>query len=164
MLLDKTSESGRIMSGVMTGLGGSVQTGVAAARVMAQDWSALPQLIMGIFNVINGVGIVWETDAERLERLTKEAENLTNESKKAKAEYNTAYGNMVLINHGGGVSTLYAHGSEILVEVGQEVKRGDPVLKVGSTGYSTGPHAHFEVRINGQYVNPIPYITTTEEN
>ncbi len=82
----------------------------------------------------------------------------------AKAEYNTAYGNMVLINHGGGVSTLYAHGSEILVEVGQEVKRGDPVLKVGSTGYSTGPHAHFEVRINGQYVNPIPYITTTEEN
>ena len=89
MLLDKTSESGRIMSGVMTGLGGAVQTGVAAARVMAQDWSALPQLIMGIFNVINGVGIAWETDAERLERLTKEAENLTNESKKAKAEYNT---------------------------------------------------------------------------
>ena len=79
----------------------------------------------------------------------------------AKAEYNTAYGNMVLINHGGGVSTLYAHGSEILVQVGQEVKRGDEVLKVGSTGYSTGPHAHFEVRINGQYVNPMPYITTT---
>lgn len=89
MLLDKTSESGRIMSGVMTSLGGVVQTGVAAARVMAQDWSALPQLIMGIFNVINGIGIGWETDAERLERLTKEAENLTNESKKAKAEYNT---------------------------------------------------------------------------
>ena len=78
----------------------------------------------------------------------------------AKAEYNTAYGNMVLINHGGGVSTLYAHGSEILVQVGQEVKRGDEVLKVGSTGYSTGPHAHFEVRVNGQCVNPMPYITT----
>lgn len=82
----------------------------------------------------------------------------------AKAEYNTAYGNMVLINHGGGVSTLYAHGSEIMVEVGQEVKRGDEVLKVGSTGYSTGPHAHFEVRINGQYVDPMPYITTTVSN
>lgn len=71
-----------------------------------------------------------------------------------KAGLNNAYGNMVMINHGGGVSTLYAHGSEILVQVGQEVKRGEEVLKVGSTGYSTGPHAHFEVRINGNFANP----------
>ena len=77
-----------------------------------------------------------------------------------KAGPNAAYGNMVVIDHGGGISTLYAHGSEILVEVGQTVKRGDPVLKVGSTGYSTGPHAHFEVRINGVAVDPLPYITT----
>ena len=76
-----------------------------------------------------------------------------------KAEYNTAYGNMVIIDHGGGISTLYAHGSETLVQVGQTVKRGDAVLKVGSTGYSTGPHAHFEVRINGTTTNPLPYIT-----
>ena len=65
-----------------------------------------------------------------------------------KASYNSAYGNMVIIDHGGGVSTLYAHGDEILVQVGQTVKRGDPILKVCSTGYSTGPHAHFEVRLN----------------
>ena len=76
-----------------------------------------------------------------------------------KAEYNVAYGKMVVIDHGGGISTLYAHGSEILVEVGQTVTRGDSVLKVGSTGYSTGPHAHFEVRINGVATDPIPYIT-----
>ncbi len=76
-----------------------------------------------------------------------------------KASYNGAYGNMVIIDHGGGVSTLYAHGSEILVEVGQTVKRGDPVLKVGSTGYSTGAHAHFEVRLNGVVTDPMPYIT-----
>lgn len=76
-----------------------------------------------------------------------------------KAGYNTAYGNMVIIDHGGGISTLYAHGSEILVTVGQTVKRNDPILKVGSTGYSTGPHAHFEVRINGVVTNPIEYIT-----
>lgn len=76
-----------------------------------------------------------------------------------KATYNTAYGNMVIVDHGGGISTLYAHGSEILVEAGQSVKRGDPVLKVGSTGYSTGAHAHFEVRINGVTTDPIPYIT-----
>ncbi len=90
-----------------------------------------------------------------------------------KAEYNTAYGNMVIIDHGGGISTLYAHGSETLVQVGQTVKRGDAVLKVGSTGYSTGPHAHFEVRINGITTDPLPYITnglipgeetTTEED
>ena len=76
-----------------------------------------------------------------------------------KAEYNSAYGNMVIIDHGGGISTLYAHGSEILVTVGQTVKRNDPILKVGSTGYSTGPHAHFEVRINGVVTDPIEYIT-----
>ena len=86
-----------------------------------------------------------------------------------KAEYNGAYGNMVIIDHGGGVSTLYAHGSEILVQVGQTVKRGEPVLKVGSTGYSTGPHAHFEVRLNGVVTDPMPYITnglvpTTQNN
>lgn len=75
------------------------------------------------------------------------------------AIYNAAYGNMVIVDHGGGISTLYAHGSEILVEVGQAVKRGDPILKVGSTGYSTGAHAHFEVRINGVTTDPIPYIT-----
>ena len=76
-----------------------------------------------------------------------------------KAGYNGAYGNMVIIDHGGGVSTLYAHGSQILVEVGQIVKRGEAVLKVGSTGYSTGPHAHFEVRLNGIVTDPMPYIT-----
>lgn len=78
-----------------------------------------------------------------------------------KAEFNSAYGNMVIIDHGGGVSTLYAHGSEIMVQVGDVVKRGETVvLKVGSTGYSTGPHAHFEVRLNGVVTDPLPYITS----
>ena len=80
-----------------------------------------------------------------------------------KATYNAAYGNMVIIDHGGGVQTLYAHGSEILVQVGQEVEAGTPVLKVGSTGYSTGPHAHFEIRINGQTVNPLEYLLKQDE-
>ena len=75
-----------------------------------------------------------------------------------KASYNRAYGNMVIVDHGGGVSTLYAHGSEILVEVGQTVKKGEAVLKVGSTGYSTGAHAHFEIRINGEYVDPMNFV------
>lgn len=75
-----------------------------------------------------------------------------------KAEYNGAYGNMVIIDHGGGVQTLYAHGSSIETQVGNIVNAGDVVLKVGSTGYSTGPHAHFEIRINGSAVNPLDYI------
>lgn len=77
-----------------------------------------------------------------------------------KAGYNGAYGNMVIIDHGGGVQTLYAHGSEIMVNVGDTVKKGETVvLKVGSTGYSTGAHAHFEVRLNGVVTDPMPYIT-----
>ena len=76
------------------------------------------------------------------------------------AGWNTAYGNMVIIDHGGGITTLYAHGSEILVNVGDTVFQGTPVLKVLSTGYSTGPHAHFEVRIAGEYVQPLDYITS----
>lgn len=81
-----------------------------------------------------------------------------------KASYNGAYGNMVMIDHGGGISTLYAHGSKIMVETGQTVQKGDVVLKVGSTGYSTGPHAHFEVRVNGKVVDPMPYITSQNDN
>ena len=76
------------------------------------------------------------------------------------AGYNAAYGNMVIVDHGGGITTLYAHGSKILVSVGDKLYQGNPVLEVGSTGYSTGPHAHFEVRINGNYVEPLDYITS----
>lgn len=69
------------------------------------------------------------------------------------------YGLCVIIDHGGGVSTLYGHGSAVYVSVGQRVTRGQKVLGIGSSGVSTGKHAHFEVRVNGKAVNPIPYIT-----
>lgn len=76
------------------------------------------------------------------------------------AYYNSAYGNMVMIDHGGGVVTLYAHGSSIEVSVGDTVKQGQTVLKVGHTGYATGPHAHFEIRVNGDYKNPLNYVSS----
>ena len=68
------------------------------------------------------------------------------------------YGNTVMIQHDDGKVTLYAHNSELVVSVGQRVEKGQVVSKIGSTGNSTGPHLHFEVRINGNHVNPIPYI------
>jgi murein DD-endopeptidase MepM/ murein hydrolase activator NlpD len=73
------------------------------------------------------------------------------------AGYIRGYGNTVIIDHGGGVATLYAHCSTILVGVGQEVQRGQMIARVGSTGYTTGPHLHFEIRINGDPVNPAEY-------
>lgn len=76
--------------------------------------------------------------------------------------YSASYGYYVMVDHGGGVVTLYAHGSKICVEEGQEVKKGELVMLVGSTGWSTGPHLHFEVRINGQTYDPLPYITTNK--
>ncbi|MDW7675204.1 MAG: M23 family metallopeptidase [Bacillota bacterium] len=68
------------------------------------------------------------------------------------------YGNMIEIDHGNGVSTRYAHNSANLVSAGKEVNAGDVIGRVGSTGRSTGPHVHFEVRINGQAKNPMNYL------
>jgi murein DD-endopeptidase MepM/ murein hydrolase activator NlpD len=67
-------------------------------------------------------------------------------------------GNSIVLSHGGGLTTLYGHLSKIGVRVGQKVKRGDLLGNVGSTGRSTGPHLHYEVRINGKPVNPYTYI------
>lgn len=68
------------------------------------------------------------------------------------------YGRLVEIDHGFGVTTLYAHADEVLVKVGQRVERGQPVARVGNTGFSTGPHLHFEVRLDGHAVNPLEYL------
>ncbi len=70
----------------------------------------------------------------------------------------TGYGKYLMINHGNGTVTLYAHSSKIVVSVGQQVARGQKIAEIGSTGFSTGPHLHFEVRIDGKAVNPIGYI------
>ncbi len=77
------------------------------------------------------------------------------------AGWNSSYGYMVMIDHGGGIVTLYAHSSKLLVSKGDVVSRGQAIALVGSTGMSTGNHLHFEVRLNGAYQNPLNYVSTS---
>lgn len=68
------------------------------------------------------------------------------------------YGKAVIIDHGGGIATLYGHSSQLYVAPGQSVRRGQLIAAIGTTGFSTGPHLHFEVRLNGTPVDPLAYI------
>ena len=68
------------------------------------------------------------------------------------------YGYTIMIDHGGGLVTLYGHNSSLVASVGQTVSRGSVIAKVGSTGNSTGNHCHFEVRLNGSPVSPQSYL------
>jgi murein DD-endopeptidase MepM/ murein hydrolase activator NlpD len=79
-----------------------------------------------------------------------------------RAEWFGGYGNCVEIEHGKGVATRFGHLSRILVHSGQHVKRGDLIALVGSTGRSTGPHLHYEVRIDGHAVNPVPFLQASD--
>lgn len=76
----------------------------------------------------------------------------------------SAYGETVIIDHGGGICSLYAHGSEILVEVGDIVEKGDLIMKVGSSGLSTGAHLHLGISVNGTYVDPYAFYVTEEND
>ena len=80
----------------------------------------------------------------------------------AHAERMGGYGNMVEVDHGKGIATRYGHLSRIMVMPGAHVVRGQLIALMGSTGRSTGPHLHYEVRIDGHAVNPVPFLTTAD--
>ncbi|PJA92279.1 hypothetical protein CO134_00925 [Candidatus Kuenenbacteria bacterium CG_4_9_14_3_um_filter_39_14] len=75
-----------------------------------------------------------------------------------RAGWSTGYGYNIIINHGGGVKTLYAHASKLYVQHGDQVEQGEIIGAIGSSGWSTGPHVHFEIIINGSKVNPLSYL------
>lgn len=74
------------------------------------------------------------------------------------AEWTGGYGNAVIVDHGNGLTTLYGHTSQMYVTAGQVVRKGQPIAAVGSTGFSTGPHLHFEVRRQGEPIDPMPFL------
>ena len=133
--------------------GGPMQWPIPGHYTITSNYGMRVHPITGVYKLHTGVDISASMGTE----FTAIANGVV-----VKAEYNSAYGNMVIIDHGGGVQTLYAHGSEIVANIGQVVNAGDVVLKVGSTGYSTGPHAHFEVRVNGNPMNPLDYVSIPE--
>ena len=75
-----------------------------------------------------------------------------------KADWYGGYGKVVIIDHGNGLTSRYGHNSELLVKPGDYVQAGQPIAKVGSTGYSTGPHCHFELRLNDKPFDPMPWM------
>lgn len=82
----------------------------------------------------------------------------TSGGKVTAAGWQSGYGYVVYIDHGGGVTSRYGHLSKVLVKVGQSVSQGDVIARSGNTGNSTGPHLHFEIRVNGNAVSPLSYL------
>jgi murein DD-endopeptidase MepM/ murein hydrolase activator NlpD len=80
----------------------------------------------------------------------------------SRADWFSGYGLYVSIEHGGNIETRYGHMSRLNVAAGQQVRKGDIIGFVGTTGHSTGPHVHYEVRIGGQPVNPVPYMQASD--
>jgi murein DD-endopeptidase MepM/ murein hydrolase activator NlpD len=79
------------------------------------------------------------------------------------AGYEGGYGNLVEIDHGGGITTRFAHLSKIGVKKGQAIAKGDVVGNTGNTGRSTGPHLHYEIRVNGRAIDPMTFIRAGEK-
>lgn len=119
--------------------------------------------VIGLYTVNSRYGIRWSRQHKGIDITGSSAHGKTIVAAKGgrveqAGNRGDGYGLCVVINHGGGLKTRYAHCSYIGVSVGEYVSQGQAIGRVGSTGYSTGPHLHFEVIVNGTPVNPLPYL------
>ena len=120
----------------------------AYTRISSEyGWRIHPTL--GVNKYHNGVDMAAPTGSDILAAFSGEV---------VAATYNSTMGNYVLMNHGNGYYTIYMHASKLCVTPGQVIVEGEKIAEVGSTGRSTGPHLHFGVRKNGEYVNPMSYL------
>ncbi|ABR50827.1 peptidase M23B [Alkaliphilus metalliredigens QYMF] len=136
-------------------------------RVIAEGTEPRPRTVAtGVFanptrgRLTSGFGTRWGRRHEGIDVAgpTGTAVNAADAGLVSFAGYNGAYGNLVIINHENGYQTYYAHNSSLLVKKGDRVYKGEQIAKMGSTGRSTGPHLHFEVRKNGSPVNPLSFV------
>jgi len=132
-------------------VGGSMLWPSAASTYVSSPFGNRLHPILKVYKLHTGIDIAASSGTNIL---------ASNAGTVISACYNSSgYGYMIMLDHGGGIVTLYAHCSKLLVKNGDKVSRGQAIAKVGSTGMSTGPHLHFEVRINGVYKNPLEYVS-----
>lgn len=143
------SASGVTSAASIAGGSGNLTWPIPGYYTITSEYGYRIHPIYGVYKLHNGIDVGAPTGASFV---------AADDGVVILAEYYGGYGNCVVISHGNGLTTRYAHGTSILVSEGQTVTKGTPVLTVGSTGLSTGPHAHFEVSINGSTVNPLNYL------
>ncbi|ABY92347.1 MAG: Peptidase M23B [Caldanaerobacter subterraneus] len=129
--------------------GGKLLWPVPSSNVITSPFGMRLHPVLGVYRMHTGIDIAANTGASIVAAADGQV---------IFSGYYGGYGYTVIIDHGDGISTLYAHNSALLVKEGDTVKRGQVIAKAGSTGLSTGPHLHFEVRKNGVPVNPMDWL------
>lgn len=148
----KSSIGGRLSSssGATVFVGGKFEWPAQGYYTLTDTYGMRLHPTLKVYKLHTGVDIAAPTGA-----VVKAA----NDGTVVVAGYNAGYGNYVIIDHGGGYATLYGHASSLSVKTGDRVIRGQTIMYVGSTGFSTGPHLHFEIMIDGRTVNPMDYFS-----
>lgn len=152
-LLAKSEEIGNLIIALASKkkyVEGQMVWPVPSSSVISSSYGRRKHPIFGYYSTHTGIDIAAKNGANIL---------AANKGTVIVAGWQGAYGNTVIIDHGGGITTLYGHCSKLLVKNGDEVDVGQIIAKVGSTGWSTGPHLHFEVRVNGATKNPLDYVS-----